>query len=353
MDGAGLRTIRRALLEGKHPLAIAPEGQTSYRSETLPRLERGALQFGFWCAEELTAAGRTEKVLVLPISVHLRHRESAIAVLEKLVADLETRVGLSTPATRREATERAMSGADHGGQRRDVGHRRNLGLRLRRLDAALLGLAESYYGLAGAAATTDNEADDTIEYEIAPSAIARHEARRAALLEEALRRGEAMLGIVAEGDLIARVYRIRHEGWNRIYPEVDLSGLPPLPRDLADRRAGEAWYAMRHMELVDLAFYLDAAYLEDGLRAGGAPSIGRLAETALNLADLASRLAGGDISHRPNVLDKHVVLVSRPPLEMTSRLPAYKTDRRGALADAETDLSKAYMEAIKEYHNEY
>src|SRR5208283_2294773 len=96
----------------------------------------------------------------------------------------------------------------------------------------------------------------------------------------------------AVGDMISRVYSIRHEGWSRIFPESDPGSLPPLERELAHRRAGEAWYAMRHMELVDIGFYLDAAYLENSLSGGGSPSIGRLAETVLNLVDLASRLTG-------------------------------------------------------------
>jgi hypothetical protein len=184
---------------------------------------------------------------------------------------------------------------------------------------------------------------------VGPEFIARRESRRLALLQEALRRGEAMLGLPAAGDMITRVYAIRHEGWNRIYPERDPASLPPLQRELAHRRAGEAWYAMRHMELVDLGFYLDAAYLEDGLSGGGSPSVGRLAETAFNLVDLASRLTGGDFSHRPHALDKRVVLVAEPPLELRSRLAEYRADRRDALRRAEGDLARAYKTAIKEF----
>ena len=318
LDGAGLRRIRTTMSDGAHPLAIAPEGQSSYRSETLPRVERGALQFGFWCAEELEAKGRVEKVHVLPVSVHLKYREEDIGALETLGADLETKLGL---APGRSGQEDGIDAASR---------RRSLGLRLRAIDLAIIDLAESFYALR-------------------PGSMDTRDTRWQAILETALRRAEAMLGLPSDGEQIARVYRIRHEGWNRIFPELDLGSLPPLERELADRRAGEAWYAMRHMETVDLGFYLDADYLESQLAAGASPTIGRLAETAYNLADLCTRLTGGDISDRPNILDRHLVLVAEPPLEMRSRLENYRADRRSALEKAEADLVDAYHHAIKEY----
>ena len=331
LDGAGLRTIRTALREGAHPLALAPEGQASYRSETLPRLERGALQLGFWCAEEIEAAGRPEKVHILPLSVHVSYREEDIVGLEALAHDLEERLGLP----REKPSERPGGPAAE----EEAERRRALGLRLRLIDLALIGLGEAYYGIKARALPDDAQADFSTW----------REERRLALLDEALRRGEAMLGLPSDGDRISRVYRIRHEGWNRIFPELDLASLPPLERELADRRAGEAWYAMRHMELVDLGFYLDAAYLEDQLADGASPTIGRLAETAYSLVDLASRLTGGDIRGRPNLLPRRITLVAEPPLEMRSRLADYRADRRAALEKAERDLSDAFHHAIKEY----
>lgn len=335
-DGAGLRRIRDALRDGGHPLALSPEGQTSYRSEALPRLERGALQFGFWCAEELEKAKRSERVLILPVSVHARCVESDLGILEELARDLESRAALPV----------GKAGSDPVAD--VLARRRALGLRLRKIDLALLSLAEAYYGLDPVRGGVQGMGPDA-HGEVGPASIALRESRRLALLEEALRRGEAMLGIPAAGDMISRVYSIRHEGWSRIFPESDPGSLPPLQRELAHRRAGEAWYAMRHMELVDIGFYLDAAYLEDGLSRGGSPSIGRLAETMFNLVDLASRLTGGDFSHRPKALDKRVVLVAEPPLELRSRLAEYRADRRGALNRAEADLARAYTTAIKEF----
>ncbi|HTX74549.1 MAG TPA: hypothetical protein VMC79_17085 [Rectinemataceae bacterium] len=359
-DGAGLRRIRTALADGAHPLALAPEGQSSYRSESLPRLERGAMQLGFWCAEDLAAAHRAEKVLVLPLSVFARHRESDIAALEALARRLERRLGIPSPSRSGPgAPDGNAGGAPHdnfggapNGRTGDATpalsewaeRRRRLGLRLRGIDLALLGAAEAYYGLASHAG---NPAFDA---QLNPDALRSwREERRSSVLETALHRGEAMLGLRAQGDFIERVYRIRHEGWNRIFPEEELGALAPLGRALADRRAGEAWYAMRHMELVDLLFYLDADYLESGLRDGGAPTMDRLVETSYNLADFASRLVGGTIAHRPNVVRRDIVFSAEPALEIRSRLSAYREDRRAALECAQRELAGAYEHSIKEF----
>ncbi|MBL8968819.1 MAG: hypothetical protein JNG85_17585, partial [Spirochaetaceae bacterium] len=342
---ASLRNIRRALLDGKHPLALAPEGQVSYRSETVPRLEQGTARLAFWCAEELAAAGRPERVIVLPLSVHNRYDETDLTELEAFVGGLESDCGIprdpASPGMAPRVKTTACCGdpgslaykppppADGGASRRAI-----LAARLRRLDERLLCLAEGYYGLR-------------------PAAASGREDRRAALLEEALRRGEAMLGLPSEPardplsaeaaeNRISRVYRIRQAGWDRIYPEGGIRRGSPLERRLENRLAGEAWYAMRHMELVDLLHYLDGAYLD------GKPSMGRLVETASSLGDLAMRLVGGDISHRPNPLAKAATIVVAPPLDLGARLGEYAADKRAATARATADLESAYLSCIKE-----
>ena len=61
--------------------------------------------------------------------------------------------------------------------------------------------------------------------------------------------------------------------------------------------AGEAWHAMRHMELVDLMGYHDVDYIQ-GL-SSPALSFDRIVETVVNLQDLVGRLMGGNIATRP------------------------------------------------------
>ncbi len=356
VDGEGIRRTRQIFRDGLHPLALAPEGQSSYRSESLPRLERGAIQLGFWCAEELAAAGRSEEVKLLPISVHARRRDADFPALLRLAEKLERRFGLDKGEAR---AAQAVDAERSGGRETTFIARRALGLRLRRIDAFLLAQAAASYGLTHPACETARAiaAGAGLENAALASrwACDAREALRAAIIEAALARGEASLGLEAAkslstGDAIARVYRIRHAGWSRIFPERDLSALSAFERELADLRAGEAWYAMRHMELVDLLWYLDTAYLEAPLAEDGAPSIERLAETLDNLVDLSYRLAGGNITNRPRELGKDIVLVMQPPLEFASRRIEYLADRRAALARATADLAAAYGAAVEAWH---
>jgi hypothetical protein len=316
LEKKSMERIRAVLRDGDYPLILAPEGQTSYRSETLPRLERGTARLGFWCAGELERLGRGERIEVLPVSVHYRYYETDIGMLEDLVAGLESDCSLSSGESRPE---------------RDAeGRKLALAARLAALDLRLVEMAEAYY------------------YGTGHSPRARdRDSRLAALIEEALRRGEAAFGLKPVGDQITRVYRIRQEGWDRIYPEGDLARLSPLEKRLADRRAGEAWYAMRHMEFVDLCWYLDSLYIKTV--DGSAPPFGRLVESAYSAADLASRLAGGDISHRPNALRHGAVLSIGEPIDLRARYAGYLKDRKAAVEAATRDLEREYLECIREF----
>jgi hypothetical protein len=327
-DSASVARIRAITRDDVFPLALAPEGQVSYRSETLPRIENGAARIAFWCAEDLARAGRSMPVLVLPLSVHYRRDESEIAKIEALVARVECRCGIAPPA---------------GPPSQSAPRRAALKERLVALDLALLSLAESMYGLHAAARAM-------------PAAPLTRDSRLDALIEAALERGESMLGIgnrnhgakTVKTDAIGRLYRIRQEGWDRIYPDRDLDTMKPLERELADRRAGEAWYAMRHMETVDLAWYLDSDYIESHPAEDG-PSFDRLVECAYSLADLASRLVGGDISDRPNLLRKRAVVIAAEPIDVGARLSDYRRDRKAAVGAATAEIARAYYQCIQEY----
>lgn len=328
-DSASVARIRAIAREDNFPLALAPEGQVSYRSETLPRIENGTARIAFWCAEDLERAGQSMPVLVLPLSIHYRRDESEIGKIEALAAGLERRCGIAPQSAAPPAATAARRAA--------------LKARLVALDLALLGIAESMYGLRPAARAT-------------AAAPPTRDARLDALIAAALERAESMLGIrhgdhwgkTAGGDTIARLYRIRQEGWDRIYPDRDLDTMKPLERELADRRAGEAWYAMRHMETVDLTFYLDSHYIEARPGEDG-PSFDRLVECAYSLADLASRLVGGDISDRPEILRKRAVVIAAEPIDVGARLSDYRQDRKAAIKAVTAEIAKAYFACIQDY----
>ncbi|MBN2874236.1 MAG: acyltransferase [Spirochaetales bacterium] len=311
LDSDSLARIRNAIVDGPYPLAIAPEGQVSYTSEDVPRLEQGTMRLGFQAVEKLLTAGRSEHVRVLPLSIHNRYGPRALPGLRRLVSQIESFAGLTAPA----GTGGGLPGLSE------------------RMSACLervTELAERQYNLAVDAGRAIHE-------------------RIHDIVEAALDASERLLGLPrGAGDDLDRLYRIRQTGWDRIFlaPGNNPEDKPPLERAIADRLAGEAWYALRHMELADFAWYLRSTPPPDG-----AP-LHAIVEYAQNLWDFANRLAGGAISGRVNVRPKRAIVVVAPALDLTSRLPELHSGRKAAYAAAMNDLESSYRQCIKEMVHE-
>lgn len=324
-DAESLGSIRSALSDDPCPLGLAPEGQISYHSETLPRIELGTVRMGFWCARDIDKAGRPETVQVLPLSIHYRYDRRDERKVRAAAGRLEALCGLPEGC----AADSSLAG---------------LQARIEAVEARMLGIAEAYYAKAYGYRPQGGLPP-------APDEAAARGDRWEALQDFALDIAEHLLGIDPKGeDNVQRMYRIRLEGWDRIYPEGPEKRLSPLESALAHRQAGEAWFAMRHMEFVDLMSYHDGGYLRGGPADG--PSYDRIVETVINLQDLAARLMGGNITNRPNVIRKKAVLVPGPCLDLTARLPDYRRDARKAVLDATDELARRFTDCIKEYHDE-
>jgi len=335
-DSAGIKAIRGIIRDGPHPIALAPEGQVSYRSETVPRLEAGCAQMGFWCAEELEKDGRDERVCILPLSMHHEFDPRDEKKVEKMVRALEAVCAASSP------DGQVLPAAALHEQPAAPLHDR-----LEVLDLQMLAMAEDFYERTyGKRAKVDGHD--------AQSRDARWEALRHIALAE----GERALGLTphAAADEIQRVYRLRQECWDRIYSLDPARKISALERAYADRRAGEAWFAMRHMEFVDIAYYLDSDYLAG--TAGDPPSFNRIAETVINLTDLAARFAGGNISNRSAVLRKRAVVIAGKPIEIRERMSAYRGNRKQAVDAVTADMKQIFLDCAtalrdKELNDEY
>lgn len=314
MDSAGMARIRAAIEDGPYPLALSPEGQVSYTGDDVPRLEPGAVRIGLQAADRLAKAGRAARVELMPISVRYRYGPRARRSLLRLLARLETFVG----------AER-------------VGDDEPIVDRLARCLGAVLGEAERQYGLVPAG--YGDRSDGGVA------------ARVGAVVEAALSAGERLLGIErGAGDAIERLYRIRQIGWDRVFlpPAEDPRSVSSLRRAVLDRGAGEAWYAMRHMELADFAWYLRSG----PPAADGGATTGPIVEFAQNLWDFANRLAGGAISGRLEVRPKRAVVTASAPIDLSARLDDYRRDRKAAQAAVMDELKRSYTACIKEFIDE-
>jgi hypothetical protein len=323
LDSESLNNIRSVMRDGPNPLGIAPEGQISYHAETLPRIEQGTVRMGFWCARDLEKAGRPEHVEILPLSIHYRCDVRDAKKIRKMLTGLEAVCGLTGPADggAEEALEEMLR-------------------RIDRIESCLLTLTEAHYQSAygySPAAPAEEPGDSD----------ARHE-RWMALLPFAITVAERILGIEPQSaDTVQRMYRVRQVGWDRVYPDNPVEALNTLTAALADRCAGEAWYAMRHMELVDVMGYHDAGYLT-----ASNLSFDRIVETVLTLWDLAGRLRGGNITNRPNTIRKHAFIVPGERIDLTEQLPAYHDNARQTVQTLTETLVGRFETCIEVYRSE-
>jgi len=322
-DGKSIRQIRSLMRDGEYPLALAPEGQVSYSSEELPRLESGASRICAWCVEDLAREKRPEKVIILPISVHYRWEASSARQLDKLIGRIENACGIEPPHGEGTLGGR---GTPDGASRFD------------RLSAAadfILATAERHYSRFYAAA-------------LPRAGNPTRAGRLNDLREAALSAAEQAFHLKPDGDEIRRVYKIRQTGWDRIFRTdfSDPKALPGLERALADRVAGEAWYVSRHMELVDLAYYLDFERLKPD------DPLELYIETAQNYYDFVSRLEGGNISDRISVGRKKATVIIGEPIPATDRLSCFGSNRKAAVESLNGDLRRAYADCIEEIREE-
>jgi hypothetical protein len=90
MDSAGMTRIYRALEDGPYPVGIAPEGQVSYNSEMLQRLEKGVIRIGFQSANNLDKHGSEKNLEILPVSIHYRYKKQTWNQLCKIINKIES-----------------------------------------------------------------------------------------------------------------------------------------------------------------------------------------------------------------------------------------------------------------------
>jgi len=342
-DSTSLKLIRGILLEDRYPLSLAPEGQVSYRSESLPRIEQGTVRMGFWTVKDLEKLGRPEHVKILLLSIHYhfdpRDEKKLWAVLDRL----DRICGYNqSPVLAKFRT----------GPSTTIGLQR----RVDALENRVLDIAEAYYAASYGLAVAPRPPVDDGDPDAAPAAtvtspeaVVARRARWVALMACALDTAEHVLGLVGttpDGDRVQRIYRIRQECWDRIYPEQPVDGLSPLEIALAHRRTGEAWYAMRHMEFCDILYYLEPGY-EQG-RTGTGPSYDRIVEAVYSLDDLVSRLMGGDFSNRMNLIRKHAVIVAGDPIDLNDYNVKGEKVSRAACQKATDELKHRFEALIEE-----
>lgn len=328
VDLMGLRSARQLFAEGQFPIAAAPEGATNGHNEIVSPIEPGISQFGFWCVEDLQKAGRSEKVLIVPIGIQYHYVSASWASIEALLSQLETDSGLP-PHTATDLSSAALPSDD----RPLNGEEQILYRRLLRLSEHLLTLMEKFYGK-----FYHQPIKPLVDPQDPNSQIAQ---RLQALLNSALSVAETYFGLTAKGTLTDRCRRLEQAGWDWIYREdiKQFEALSPIERGLADRIAEEADLRLWHMRLVETFVSVTGNYVLEK------PTVERFSETLLLLWDMVTRLKGRVPFPRPQLAPQRVQMTIGDPISVTDRWDSYQANRRQAVGTLTQDLQSA-LEAL-------
>ena len=301
MDSKGMARIYKTITEGLYPLALAPEGQVSYTTDVVPRLEAGIIRIGFRAAQMLVDKNENTPVEILPISVHFRYGPWGRLTIEILIKKIEKICGFPS----REAKNLSFTE------------------RLRRCREKILEINESRYNIKNDASLSFEE-------------------RLESVIFTALETAERMLGIREKGDFFARLYKVRQTCWDRIFlSDVNsLDGMPRIERSVKDLGAGEAWYISRHQELADFGWYFRRPLPTDET------VFHNRVEYVQNLWDFASRTMGGALLNRANIFPKKVIIQAGDVINLSERLPQYKVNKKSTVASSLADLEKSFLDCV-------
>jgi hypothetical protein len=303
IDSKGMNRIYKAIEEGPFPVGIAPEGQVSYTIDKVPRLEPGVIRIGFQVAERLADKGVNTPVEILPVSIYFRFGTWGKLTMEMLLGKIEKLAGFPRRGRKKIAFVE----------------------RLRQCREHILIANENRY---------KRKSDDSLSFE----------ERLDKVIVAALETAERMIGIKDKGEVFPRIYRLRQFCWDRIFlPSFDnFDNLSRVERSIKDLQAGEAWYIGRHQELVDFCWYFRIP-----LPTEDTPFHSKI-EYVQNLWDFASRSMGGAYFDRVSIFPRKVLIQAAPLINLSERLPYYKENKKAAIADAISDLEKAYLLNINE-----
>ncbi|WP_404786593.1 1-acyl-sn-glycerol-3-phosphate acyltransferase [Altericista sp. CCNU0014] len=325
-DRQGLKSARDLLVSSVFPLSVAPEGGTNDHSERVGVLEPGVAQLGFWCAEDIHKAGRSEETFVVPIGIQYSYIQPPWAKLEALMGEIEQSCGLAEPSYPPGLLDDPRADALYG--------------RLLGLGEHLLKLMEGFYK------RFDDDALCPVEVAKSQGDVARNEevtARLRIYLEAALKVAEHRLGVKPQGNCMDRCRRLEQAGWDRIFRE-DVAQLSPIERGMADWMAEDASLALWHMRLAERLTVITGNYIIQK------PSADRFAEMLIILWRITTWLEGRKAGQVPNLGAKRLRLTVGEPISVTQRYPRYQENRRSARAAVQQltdDLQQAMVQMIR------
>jgi|GEM_PF-1125238 len=307
LDSKSMVRIFNSIINGPYPLALAPEGKVSYMTDSVPRLEQGVIRIGFQAAERLVENGIDCPLEILPLSIHFRFGSWGHFTLEWLLRKIERVCGFYRRGRRKlPFTERVRQCMDY-----------------------VLKANETRYQIKGGTVDGNNT---PLPFEM----------RLEKVVYAALETAERIMDAKSDGDILTRMHRVNQMCWDRIYiPGMeDFKGSTQVEQGIMDLQAGEAWYAGRHIGLVELCWYFRVPLPQNEA------TLHAKVEYAQNLWDFANRSMGGAFKNRVNIFPRRVILQAAPVINLSERLSAYKSDKKSTIATTLSDLEQSYRDCI-------
>ena len=305
VDVQGLRSARELLVNGRFPLAAAPEGATNGHGEIVSPIESGVAQLGVWAVQDLAKAGRGETVLIVPMGIRYHYGQKPWDAIDELLTQLEQDCGLDGSLSAGSTEQQQVGTAEE--------RRYN---RLYRLAQSALVLLEDYYRQFCQQPLPDASASSELGQvgaDLEPEELLE---RLQGLLNAALAVAEAHFCLKPKqgSSLANRCRRLEQAGWDRIYREDlgDLEQLSAVELGLADRVAAEAQMQLWHMRIVESFVAVTGRYVREK------PTAERFGESALLLWKLFSQLKGEAKPKRPKLGRRRVKMTIGEPLSVTA-----------------------------------
>lgn len=296
VDSRGMASVRDAAVNGRFPIALAPEGQVTYHNKSFGELEGGTGRLALWAKSDLEKQGEPLPVRILPLSIEYRFGDRGGPTFDRVLRWIEAKSGI--PA----AVDHRAPGSE-------------LYQTLISITDQLLGRLECMYAPFFKRSATPPDLSDRI----------------GRVCNTALRLGEQSHGILGVGSLLDRVFRLRDAGWKRMFRD-DLEDLTEMERSFADAFAEQAKLSARHMELVDALEYLDPSYISPE------SDFDRFVEYALLLQDVVNRLLGGTIAGRMKVKGRRAIVTAGHPNSVDEILLEGAHGYAGPPAEADPDV---------------
>jgi hypothetical protein len=322
-DWMGLRSARDLYINGKFPMAAAPEGATNGLSEIISPLEPGISQMGFWCVEDLQKAGRNEEVLIVPIGLKYSYIDEPWEAIANLLTQLEIASGLNFQSANNSSSFELLYP------------------RLLTLAEQLLAIMENFYSKFYHQTLPDEKITNG-EIKDRNEALAY---RLQSVMNIALFIAEQYFDLPSRGNWNDRCRRVEQAGWNYIFREdfKDVKSLSTIEKSLGDRIAEEAYFRMWHMRLVESFVAVSGTYIREK------PTVERFAETTLLLWDMVNKIKGNNPLNRPELGKQKAEIIVGKPISVSERYPTYKASRvdaRQAVSELTSDLQQSLEELV-------